>query len=272
MTRTLIIAAALVGPAAGCHRTHPGGATTHQADAARRQADRAAADAVRASADAIVSADPSAAAPPSGVFGRLKHKVFGSPTVPVSVTVPTAPRSPPPPAAEKEKPSAAAAGRAPVVETVRSATPHATVAEAEADAYEVARKVIAERLAEQTPPVRHVPPLSAVRDQYVRKGSRAVRPPTEVEKETFEKAGVTGNLVYVEYTVEVTDDHLRLLRAQDRVSDALRVTGGLLVVCAAAFLFLRADEWSRGYLTSWLGLLAGLFVAAGVVAAMTVGW
>ncbi len=69
--------------------------------------------------------------------------------------------------------------------------------------------------------------------------------------------------------MEVSEDQLRHLRMLDRVTDALRVVGGLLVVCAAAFLFLRADEWTRGYLTSWLGLLAGLGIVAGLIAVLT---
>ena len=71
--------------------------------------------------------------------------------------------------------------------------------------------------------------------------------------------------------MEVSDNQLRHLRMLDRVTDALRVTGGLLIVFVAGFLFLRADEWTRGYLTSWLGLLAGCGIIAGLIAVLTLG-
>ena len=154
-------------------------------------------------------------------------------------------------------------------EVVRSALPHMTIPEADEDAIEQARKRVGEKLAAMNPPIRQVPPLSAVREQYVRKESRVVRKPTEEEQAVIDRAGLEPNQVYVEYTVELTEPQIRQLRMHDRLVDALRVAGGLFVVCLAGFVFLRADEWSRGYLTSWLGLLAGVGVVAGLVAVLT---
>jgi len=153
---------------------------------------------------------------------------------------------------------------------VRSGLPHVSIPEADEDAIEQARLRIVEKLTAMKPPIRQMPPLTAVREQYVRKESRVVRKPNEVEQSVIDQAGLEPNQVYVEYTVEVSDSQVRQLRMHDRLVDALRVVGGLFIVALAGFLFLRADDWSRGYLTSWLGLFAGLGVIAGLVAILTV--
>ena len=96
--------------------------------------------------------------------------------------------------------------------------------------------------------------------------TRTVRAPTAEERETFDRYGVTGNRVYVEYDVEVTADQVRELRSQERSRSALRVIGVLAAVALAGFLFLRADEWTKGYLTSWLAI-AAVVLAGGAAAA-----
>ena len=49
---------------------------------------------------------------------------------------------------------------------------------------------------------------------------------------------------------------VRELRTRDRIVSALRVFGVVTAVALAGFLFLRLDEWSKGYLTSWLAFIA----------------
>ena len=71
--------------------------------------------------------------------------------------------------------------------------------------------------------------------------------------------------VDVEYDVEVTADQVRHLRTRDRLGDTLRVFGGLSVIALAGFLFLRADEWTKGYLTRWLAM-AAVLLAGGTAA------
>ena len=73
--------------------------------------------------------------------------------------------------------------------------------------------------------------------------------------------------VNVEYDVEVTADQVRHLRTRDRLGDTLRVFGGLSVIALAGFLFLRADEWTKGYLTRWLAM-AAVLLAGGTAAAL----
>ncbi|MBN9121786.1 MAG: hypothetical protein J0I06_22040, partial [Planctomycetes bacterium] len=121
-------------------------------------------------------------------------------------------------------------------------------------------------LADLDPPVRYKPSIDEVRAEFIRKDSRAVRPPNADERETFDRYGVTGNRVYVEYDVEVTAEQVRELRSQERSAAAVRVLGILFAVALAGFLFLRADEWTRGYLTSWLAL-AAVALAGGAAAA-----
>ena len=76
-----------------------------------------------------------------------------------------------------------------------------------------------------------------------------------------------GRHVDIEYDVEVTADQVRHLRTRDRVGDTLRVFGAFAAVALAGFLFLRADEWTKGYLTRWLAMGAVL-LAGGAAAAL----
>lgn len=149
--------------------------------------------------------------------------------------------------------------------------PHSTAKEAEMDALERAENLVAGKLAELDPPVRSQPSQTVIREQYIRNDTRVVRGPNEQEAEVLKVAKLDPNQQYMEFFVEVTEDQLRHLRMHDRATDALRATGGLLVIFFAGFLFLRADEWTRGYLTSWLGLFAALGVVGGLVAVVAMG-
>ena len=87
------------------------------------------------------------------------------------------------------------------------------------------------------------------------------------EKEMFAKYEIKGNPVYVEYDVEVTADQVRELRTRDRVGSSLRIFGAIAAVALAGFLFLRLDEWTKGYLTRWLAI-AAVLLAGGTAAAL----
>src|SRR5438309_1884340 len=82
-------------------------------------------------------------------------------------------------------------------------------AEAEDDALAQARDLVEQKLAALDPPVRHRPSAGEVRAEFVRKDSRTVRAPDADERAAFAQYGVSGNLVYVEYDVEVTADQVR---------------------------------------------------------------
>jgi hypothetical protein len=92
-----------------------------------------------------------------------------------------------------------------------------------------------------------------------------VRPPTPEEKELIKRSGYASDRVYVEYIVELTTDQIRELRARDRLESALRFFGVIAAAALAGFGFLRLDQWSKGYLTSWLAFIAlGLVGGAGI--------
>jgi hypothetical protein len=149
---------------------------------------------------------------------------------------------------------------------VRSAVPSTNEAEADEDAIAQACEVIERELAKLDPPVHYKPSPNEAKG-FIRKESRTVRAPDAAEKQLLTEIKFTGNPVYVEYEVEITADQVRELRSQDRVSTGVRVLGALMAVALAAFLFLRADEWTKGYLTSWLALGA-IALAGGAAAAL----
>jgi|GEM_PF-758075 len=165
------------------------------------------------------------------------------------------------------RPSARAASPALISERVTTEIPYPTEAEADARALEDAQKLIVKKLAELDPPVDYVPPLAVVKNEYLKKDSRLVRLPTDAEKTELAKFGYASDRKYVEYTVEVSAEQVRELRTRNRVADGLRGIGLLAGIALAGFLFLRLDEWSKGYLTSWLALGAAA-LAGGVIAAV----
>ena len=154
-----------------------------------------------------------------------------------------------------------------ISERIVTEIPYPTEAEADARAIEEAQKLIEKRLKELDPPVEYLPPISVVRNEYIRKESRLVRLPPESEKNAIISAGYVESRRYVDYTVEVTGEQIRELRTRNRVTDGLRALGAMAVVSLAGFFFLRLDEWSKGYLTSWLALAAAA-LGGGIVAAL----
>lgn len=244
----------------GCNRKPAppapgGGSTSSKAEKARKDAEQLALGGVTGGATAHAKADPT-----SSVRHDTGAKVVidsGRPGTAMKGTAAIAKAS---------APTTAPRPGWIVRERVKSTIPYATEAEAEEDALTLAREVVERKLAALDPPVRYKPSLGAVKNEFVRKDSRAVRQPDAAERDAFAQYGVTGNLVYIEYDVEITADQVRELRAQERVSAGLRVTGLLFAVALAGFLFLRADEWTKGYLTSWLALGA-VALAGGAAAA-----
>ncbi len=213
----------------------PGGASTRAAEKARREAETLAMTGVTGAAKAQAQA-----------LSQNGNSVnwFAVPKVPL-------------------RPGTA---QAVVREKIISTVPYATEAEADEDAIALAREMVERKLAELDPPVYHKVSINEVKTEFLRKDSRIVRTPDAEEKATFVKYGVSGNLVYVEYDVEVSADQVRELRSQGRVTTGLRFLGICVAVALAGFLFLRADEWTRGYLTSWLAL-AAVLLAGGAVSA-----
>jgi hypothetical protein len=273
-------AALFVAGAAGCHgrreRPQEGGAHTPQAQENRKQAEASAADAVKAAADHQVALHHELrkkgfieSIPGIGPVVSVSAKSTAAPPAPQPPAPPRVAATPAPSRAEPPTRPTALGARNPVVirERVVSDIPYPTEAEAEERVLKDAQDRIEKRLSELDPPVLHRPALSVVKNEYVRRDSRVVRPPTEEEKAAIEKAGYAADRVYVEYTVELTADQVRELRTRDRVADGMRGLGVITAVALAGFLFLRLDEWTKGYLTSWLALGAAA-LGGGVVAAL----
>jgi hypothetical protein len=249
--------------AAGCARPAPpaqqgGGSSASKAEKARKDAEALALDAVNGAASAQAQAVPGATArrdkdiPFHVAIGP--NRVEPGAKMPAVAPVPSAPKSSPRP------------GSATVVRERVASAVAATESEAETDALARACELVAQKLGELDPPVRYKPSAAEVKAEFLRKDSRTVRPPDANQRELLADAGITGNVVYVEYDVEVTADQVRELRSQERAGAALRVLGMLVAVALAGFLFLRADEWTKGYLTSWLAI-AAVVLAGGAAAA-----
>ena len=246
---TRIALLAVVGPCvflAGCSRAPTvGGSTSSKAEKGRKDAEALAMSGVLAGAAAQAEYVPDE-------DKKKSAAVSASSVVRSPLTPKTSPR-----------PGVAAIVR----ERIASTLPYRTEAEADADALGQASELVSKKLAELDPPVRYKPSIGEVKADFIRKDSRNVRGLDPEEKENFAHYGVTADLVKVEYDVEITADQVRELRSQERVSSGLRVVGAAFALALAGFLFLRADEWTKGYLTSWLALGA-VAVAGGAAAAL----
>jgi hypothetical protein len=283
---------ALVLGAVGCNSEPPqkaGGANTPKARENRKVAEVCVLESVQSAAQEQVATHPEVKR--KNALVRAEERVEGwfgfaqsvgaaansPPSRPVSP--PSAPVKPPivlqapPPVvvAARSEPSHRYGPRraGPVVfsEKVTTEIPYPSEAEAELRTVEQAQNLIERKLHELDPPVDYRPPVAVVRNEYLKRDSKLVRLPTENEKNAIAQAGYASDRQYVEYTVEVTENQVRELRTRARVVDALRGLGVLAAVSLAGFFFLRLDEWSKGYLTSWLALAAAA-LGGGIIAAV----
>jgi len=179
------------------------------------------------------------------------------------------PKPPPPP--ERPAPKASVSRptfRSGAIAVVKfraiSALPYPNEGDADEDTLTVAAEQIERKLAQLDPPVAYHPTTTEVRNEFVRRDTRTVRPPDANERAELEQYKIDPNRVYVEYDVEVSADQVRDLRTRDRVIDATRLLSILTAVAIVGFLFLRLDEWTGGYLTRWLAIGA-LALASGAV-------
>lgn len=255
----------------------PGGATGSKAEKARKEAEALALSGVNGGATSQAKAMPDLAVKRGvSLFGVVTyedgqiHRGGPKPAPPKS-GIPTPPPTPPEPVVKGPPAPISRAhpggGALAVRERAVSILPHATEAEAEEDALTAARDLIEKKLGELDPPVRHKVSVNEVRTEFLRKDSRTVRKPEAEETELLPKISDSDNWVYVEYDVEVTAEQVRELRAQERVGAGVRLVGVFMAIALTGFLFLRADEWTRGYLTSWLALGAAI-LAGGAAAAV----
>jgi hypothetical protein len=269
----LVFAALVVGVGMGCkpRPQQPGGANNPKAAAARTQAETYVVDAVKGAASAQEQIAKS-----NGAGGALTSIVPKNlPNVPVNAPVPPSSPSPEssPWVSAGSRPQAAPASSPKTLpsvvirEKVSTEVPYPTEARADEQAILAAQERVRERLEALDPPIHYKPSLAVVKNEYVRKDTRNVRRPSAKEQERWADAGYAGDQVYVDYDVEVTADQVRELRTQERLGGMLRFFGGIAAVALAGFLFLRLDDWTKGYLTSWLAFLAAGMVG-GVAAAL----
>jgi hypothetical protein len=173
----------------------------------------------------------------------------------IAMDVPLEPKSPPRPGSP-----------AIIRERISSSIPHMSEAEAEDDVLNVAQFTIEKRMAELDPPVKYRPSVNEIKSEFIRKDSRTTRLPSEEQKAEYARNGLSTKWYTVEYDIEVTADQIRELRTRDRITIAFRVIAGLTFVALSCFLFLRADEWTKGYLTRWLACGAVALVGGATIA------
>lgn len=262
------VCAALAGCSAQPSPPRPGGSNSSRAEAARKLAEANALKAVTEVAAQQAKLAPEVAVTKPGWGQRFVSLVTSSP-----VSAPPAPAIVvPPPALTARDPAAPRTAPRPgspvlIRERVCSSLPYPTAKEAEEDALAQAREVIDQKLRELDPPVSYTPSQGEVWTEFVRTDSRTVRGLTPEEKAALDGYGDHAARVYVEYDIEITADQVRELRAQSRIALGLRVLIALTGAALAGYLFLRADERTKGYLTRWLALLAA-GIAGGVAAVM----
>lgn len=130
------------------------------------------------------------------------------------------------------------------------------------DALEVARNEILKKLLAMEPPVSVAISRTQIRQNFVK--NRTILHPTTEQEAKLRESGLTDKRLQVVIDVELTDANVQHLRAGERVSDGLKGGAVVLAVIAAVFGFLRLDNWSKGYLTTWLGF--GALALAGAAA------
>jgi hypothetical protein len=189
---------------------------------------------------------------------RQAEDVHPQATVPVNVVVEPAVAAVPATPEVSGKPKSAIKFR------VRSEAPHASKEKALADALIVARLKLAEQLVAQDPPIRALPTVEQVKAEYIRPESVTEVQPKAEDKAEWKARGLEENRVWVDVDVEVSDDQVRQLRSVGRLEKTGLLTGGAFVLVLGLFAFLRLDGWTKGYLTT----VIGVGVAAAVVAAM----
>jgi hypothetical protein len=133
-----------------------------------------------------------------------------------------------------------------------------TLEEARASAILAAQRELASVLRQFDPPVDRVPDEAVIRDKMVT-GWGAPEPSTALHPDD----------VYHRLTVDVSlrPEHVRSLRNEERIVETAWVIGGATLLLAVVALFLRVEEWTKGFLTRWL-----ILGAVGVAALIAVLW
>jgi hypothetical protein len=163
---------------------------------------------------------------------------------------------------------------------VVSSIPYLNEGEAEEDALNLARDLIERRLAELDSPLQYRPSINEVKTEFIRPDSRTFILLRDVDSKEFPSAvslreelakryspDEIARLGYVRYQVEVSASQVRELRTRDRLGTSLRMLVVISFAALLGYLFLQADEWTKGYLTRWLAFIA-MLLAGGAAAAL----
>lgn len=116
-------------------------------------------------------------------------------------------------------------------------------------------------LVQQDPPIRHVPSLDTIRREMLRHTDQP-------EEET-----VLGDREYkVTAIVELRPYHVHSLRSRDRTVSGLWLLGGGLAILGVVAIFLRIDEWTKGFLTRWLVAVGIAIIGALIATIFSLQW
>jgi hypothetical protein len=149
---------------------------------------------------------------------------------------------------------------------VRSDGAHPSRERAINDALLLAAAQIEKHLAALDPPITANVTADQVRADYLRPDSIRDIPPTPADKAAWEEQGIDTDRLWVEIDVEVSEDQVRQLRAEQRLGSAGMVGAVAFVLVLAVYGFLRLDAWTRGYLTG--SLAVGIAAVAGIAVAV----
>jgi hypothetical protein len=103
-----------------------------------------------------------------------------------------------------------------------------------------------------------VPSEEQIWADYVRKDS--VKEIAENDPQIVSQIG--REMVKTEFVVELNAAQLREVRAESRQMSGFKLLGGMVAVLLGFTGFFKLDEWTKGYLTTLLGIGAAVFVGA----------
>jgi hypothetical protein len=146
---------------------------------------------------------------------------------------------------------------------IRSAQPQLSKEVALDDALNQARLKLMHELQLLDEPIVAKPSKVTMRNEYIKGEPREILPSPE-ERQALVERGLRGDYRWVEIDLELTEDQVQKLRSSDRVTTGFRGAAMLFALILAIYGFLRLDEWTKGYLTTWIGLgaVAIVMVAA----------
>jgi len=139
------------------------------------------------------------------------------------------------------------------------------------NAVKTAREKLAEVLRSLDPPIVRIPPEYVIRKEFVLpEGIRELTPSQEM-KDLWKANGLDKNRQLVEVDIEVSEEQLRGLHGHHRMLGAAWIGAVGLAVLLTVYGFLRIDAWTKGYLTTTLGITATLLIGGVITAAVIAG-